>query len=519
MKKKLIGKFLKDALLLSAVNILMRGISVSFNAFVNRRIGAESLGLLTLVMSVYGFAVTVALSCVNLAAVKITSEKCAQLHGADKKSWKTCMKSVVRSVSTYSLLFGISSGIILFFSSGFIADRFLNDLRTVLSLKVLAFSLPAISLSSALSGFFTGLRKVRKNAVVAVSEEFLKIIITSTALMMILPGNVEISCLAVVGGSAISEGLSLLINIIMYVTDTKYPDKEKTGSNKLIIKTRLRDTADISLPSAIGAYARQGLTTIEHLAIPKGIVKSGLSKEAALASYGLLQGIAFPLVMFPYALIGSFTSLLVSEMAELNELKNRGKIKALTKDVYRYSAMFSLCACGIFVNFANELGVMIYSSEEASVYTYMLGLLVPFMYLDTAVDSLLKGLGQQVYIMGVNIADAGAGVLLVILLTPLMGINGYILTIWICEVGNLAASIYRLGKLTGEGIICALKYYIKPFVAAVVMSIIDLIFLSAVHPIVRMLIFTAGYVGIVLIKPERLFYRDNETGNIFQKIS
>ena len=499
MKKKL-GKFLSDALILSAVNILLRGIGVSFNAFVTRKIGAESMGLLTLVMSVYGFAVTVALSCVNLAAVKLTSERCALLHGADRDSWKKSMRSVIRSVCSYSLIFGVSSGLILYFSSGFIALKLLNDVRTLSSLKVLAFSLPAISLSSALSGFFTGLRKVRKNAIVAVSEQFIKIIITSAALVLIFPVNIEKSCLAVVGGSAIAEAWSLVINIVMYVVDTKAPDKEIFGGKKHFIKTKLKDTSDISLPSAVGAYARQGLTTIEHLVIPKGLCKSGLTKEGALSSYGLLQGIAFPLVMFPYALIGSFTSLLVPEMAELSELKNKEKIQSLTKDVYKYSAMFSMCACGIFANFATELGVMIYSSEEAAVYTFLLGLLVPFMYLDTAVDSLLKGLGQQVYIMGVNIADAASGVLFVMLFTPLLGINGYILTMWICETGNLAASIYKLSKLTNVSIKDALCCYVRPTVSMLIMTAITFITRKMFHPIVSILLFAAGYTAIILLK-------------------
>lgn len=502
MKKKLISKFLADAIMLSAVNILMRGIAVSFNAFVNNKIGAESMGLLTLVMSVYGFAVTVALSCVNLAAVKLTSERCATLSGADKDSWRSSMRSVIRSVSTYSLIFGVSSGAVLFFSSGFVAARLLGDIRTVLSLKVLALSLPAISLSSAFSGFFTGLRKARKNAVVSISEQFIKIIITSTALVMILPGNIEISCLAVVGGSAVAEAWSLIINIIMYLTDSKCPDNTVLGKKKSFLKTKLGDTSAISLPSAIGAYARQGLTTLEHLAIPKGLRKSGLSNKDALSSYGLLQGIAFPLVMFPYALIGSFTSLLVPEVAEKNELSDREGIRSITRDVYRYSAMFSMCACGIFANFSTELGVMIYSSSEAARYTFLLGLLVPFMYLDTAVDSLLKGLGEQVYIMGVNIADAACGLLFVIILTPIMGISGFVLTVWICEVGNLAASIIRLGKITGMGVIPALKEHLRPALCAAIMSAVTVLLKRLFTPIPAMLLFAAGY--IILVMPDKI---------------
>ncbi len=509
MKKRLISKFLADAIMLSAVNILMRGISVSFNAFVNNKIGAESMGLLTLVMSVYGFAVTVALSCVNLAAVKLTSERCAALSDADKDSWRSSMRSVIRSVSSYSLIFGVSSGAVLYFSSGFVAEHLLGDMRTVLSLKVLAISLPAISLSSAFSGFFTGLRKARKNAVVSVSEQFIKIIITSTALVMIMPGNIETSCLAVVGGSAVAEAWSLIINAVMYLTDTRRPDNTVLGKKKKFIHTRLKDTSEISLPSAIGAYARQGLTTLEHLAIPKGLKKSGLSNEAALSSYGLLQGIAFPLVMFPYALIGSFTSLLVPEVAEKNELGDKEGIRQITRDVYRYSAMFSMCACGIFAIFSTELGVMIYSSSEAARYTLLLGLLVPFMYLDTAVDSLLKGLGEQVYIMGVNIADAACGLLFVVLFTPVMGIAGYVLTVWICEVGNLTASIIRLGKVTGMGVLPALREHARPAVCAVIMSAAALLLKRVFSPIPAMLLFAGGY--IILVMPEKIISRKKKS--------
>lgn len=497
MKNTIRQNFIKDALVLSVVNIIIRGISVSFNAFVNNKIGAESMGLLTLVMSVYGFAVTVALSCVNLAAVKLTSERCAVLHGSDSVSWKNTMRSVIVSVVKYSLLFGLSSGAVLYFSSGFISNKLLNDHRTLLSLKVLALSLPAISLSSAFSGFFTGLRKVRKNAIVVISEQFIKIIITSTALVMIMPGSIEKSCLAVVGGSAVAEAASLVTNIIMYITDTKRPDKEITGKNRQVYKTQLHDVSRISLPSAVGTYARQGLTTLEHIAIPKGIVKSGLSNEVALASYGRLQGISFPLVMFPYAIIGSFTSLLVPEVAELNEIKNKSEIRRIKNDVYRYCAMFSFLACGIFTNFSKELGIMIYSSSEAAEYTLILGLLVPFMYLDTTVDSILKGLGEQVYIMGVNIADAAAGLLLVLILTPLMAIKGYILTMWICEIGNLAASLWRLETITGDGVLNVLKIYIKPAVSFLIMTLFNNIFCKMINPVISICIFTIGYIVIL----------------------
>ena len=50
----------------------------------------------------------------------------------------------------------------------------------------------------------------------------------------------------------------------------------------------------------------------------------------------------------------------------------------------------------MFVLFGKSRGGMIDGSTEAAMYTVVLGFLVPFMYLDTAVDSLLKGRGDQV---------------------------------------------------------------------------------------------------------------------------
>ncbi len=496
MKKR--NLFLGNAILMSAVSIVMRGIAVSFNAYVSRKTGAEAMGLFTLVMSIYGFAVTLALSCVNLAAVRLTSERCAALEdsGADRASWKGAMRKVVWAVCRYSLIFGGAAGVLLFLTAEPAAEYLLGDLRTVRSLQVLSVSLPAISLSSALSGYFTGLRKVTKNAVTAVTEQFMKIIVTSTALVMILPGNVESACLAVVGGSAFAEAWSLVMNIIFYLTDSGRPAGRgpMCGTNSVRLSTSLRDASAIALPSAVGAYARQGLTTLEHLAIPAGLKKSGLSSERALAAYGILQGIAFPLVMFPYAVIGSFTSLLIPEMAEQKERGNHAGIADLTRQVYRYSALFSVGACGVFVNFAAELGSMVYDSTEAAAYTFLLGLLVPFMYLDTAVDSLLKGMGEQVYTMKVNIADAASGLVLVCLLTPKLGIYGYLLTVWICELGNLWASIRRLGQLTGEGIRSAARFYIRPGILCGILTVVRQIFLRCMPPFFALLVFAAMYI-------------------------
>ena len=57
---------------------------------------------------------------------------------------------------------------------------------------------------------------------------------------------------------------------------------------------------------------------------------------------------------------------------------------------------------------------------------------------------MLKGLGEQVYSMKVNIIDASISVLSVWLLVPSLGVMGYIITIYVTELLNAAMSIVRL---------------------------------------------------------------------------
>ena len=64
-------QYVMNALLLTAVAFVMRTVSVAFNIYVSGRVGAEAMGLLSLITGVYGFAVTLATSGIHLATVRI----------------------------------------------------------------------------------------------------------------------------------------------------------------------------------------------------------------------------------------------------------------------------------------------------------------------------------------------------------------------------------------------------------------------------------------------------------------
>ncbi len=432
-----------NALILGSVTIFMRSISVIFNAYVSGKIGAEGMGLYSLVTSIYAFAVTFATSGISLAVMRLVSE---ELGKGDHKGVITAMRKCVG----YALFFGIASFVLLFFGADVIANRILHDERTYRSLRVLSIALPFIALSNVFSGYFGAVRRVVKSASANLIEQFVKIALTVMLLSALVPKGIEYATLALVIGSAASEALSFLYLIIFYFFDKKRHLREKTPREDGNMTVRM---LGISLPIALSSYLRSGLVTIEHILIPIGLRKHGVDYSTALASYGTVHGMVFPLILFPSAVCSTFSGLIVPELSELaagykTVYKNK-HICYIVRRALTFALFFGIGTAGILICFARPLGLAVYHSEEAAKFIRIFAPLVPVMYLDTTVDGMLKGLGQQLHSMFYNIIDASMSVMLVWTLIPKIGIYGYVVCIFITELVNLAFSLSRLMTVTG----------------------------------------------------------------------
>lgn len=442
-------KYIINAVLLSVVSVAMRAVAVSFNAYVTKKIGAQGIGLFGLVMTVYNLAVTLAVSGVNLAAVRMISERLAlcRAAGLSAESTRRELRREMRGCICYSLIFGLLAAALLYFLAEPIGRGLLGDERTISSLKLCAPALPAISLSSALAGYFTGLRKVYKNAIISIVEQTVKITLTSAALVIIAPRGIEYACLSVVGGAAICEGASLILSFVLYITDRKPKDIHGTKdiSNT---SSAFRRAVSIALPVASGAYVRQGLTCAEHIAIPAGLRRYGSGSGDALSAYGVLHGMSLPLILFPSSVIGAFTSLLIPELSESHALNDKKTISRIAEKCVRFGIIFAAGVGGIFLAFGRELGEAVYQNSEAGKYIVAFAPLVPVMYLDSAVDAVLKGVEEQLYCMKVNILDAFLSLVLVLILVPRFGCGGYVVCVYITEGVNAVLSISKMIAVT-----------------------------------------------------------------------
>jgi len=425
-----------NTILLTATAFLMRTVGMAFQVYLSRQIGAAGIGLFQLVMSVSMLGATFALSGIRFATTRLVSEELGRGRAG-------AVKPAVRRCLIYSACFGSAAWCALWFGADFIGTTIIGDDRTVLSLRLLSLSLPAFSLSAVLTGYFTAVSRIIKSASVQIAEQFIRIAFVVAAFTLGANYSLEIACAIIVAGGTLGEFCSFAFLYLLYKFDARrYP--KSTGAGAGMTKRML----SISMPLALSAYARTALSTVQNLLVPRGFRRSGATAEQALADYGIVTGMVFPIIMFPSAFFYSLAELMVPELTEVQVQGRADIISTLTSRTLRLCLLFSIGVAAILFRFAHDLGYLIYANPDVGRYIRLLSLLMPIMYLDAITDGMLRGLGQQIYSMKVNIADSLISVLLVYFLLPRYAVMGYLFMISFTELFNFSLSIYRLSKIT-----------------------------------------------------------------------
>ena len=422
-----------NGLLVAAVGLLLRFAGMAYNVYISGKLGAEGMGLLSLVSSVYALALTLAVSGVNLTCTRLVAEALSSGSPAEaRRSLKGC--------ALYALFFGLCSAALLFFLAPFIGEKILVQPRAVLCLRALCPALAAASLSSCFSGYLTAARKAGRTAFSSIPGEGLKLLFTIVLFSFLLSRGMGAE--AVMIASCLSELCSFFILCLILFFELR-KNLPKTGRTLDALPRRL---FGVALPLAFAAWVRSALVTAEHVLIPKGLRRSG--SENALADYGVMHGMALPVVFFPYAILAPFTSLLMPEISRFKARKEEKDIAFVSSLTLRMTLIFASGCSALLAAFGRELGLLLYGNPDAGRTIALFAFLIPVMYTDTATDSLLKGLGEQVYCMKVNIADAALSLLLVLVAVPRLGALGYLLTVFVSECVNTFFSVLKLAKKT-----------------------------------------------------------------------
>ncbi len=420
-----------SALLLTGVNLLLRLVSTSFQVYVSGRIGAAGVGLLQLVLSVGGMAMTAGIAGIRTATMYLTAEELGKKRPGNV-IW------VLSGCFLYSILCSSAVAVGLYGFAPALAQNWIGDSSTVTAIRLLAIFLPVNCLCGVMTGYFTAANRIGTLAAVEIIEQLLSMAITMGMLTFWAGQDPGRACCAVVLGSGAGVLLTFGCLLVLRLRE------RAPVSQKIPIRHRL---FQIALPLALADDLKAGISTTENLMVPKRLALYRGTADP-LADFGMVCGMVFPILMFPAAILFGLNELLIPELARCNAAGSDQRIRYLVTRSLKVAMLYGCIFCGLEFLLAESLCQNLYGSLEAGRYLRLYALLIPMLYCDAVTDAMTKGLGQQKSCVRYNIFTSAMDVALLFLLLPRYGMMGYFFSFLLTHLINFGLSLRRLVKIS-----------------------------------------------------------------------
>ena len=466
-----------SALLLTGVNLLLRFVSTSFQVHISSRMGAEGVGLLQLVMSVGGLAMTAGMAGIRTATMYLSAEELGRKRSQN-------IRWVLRGCFGYSLLCSGLVAVLLYATAPFIAQYWIGNLRTVGAIRLFSANLPIVCLCGCMTGYFTAANRIGTLAVVEILEQLCYMVFTMLMLQFWADHDPQSACQAVVMGSGVSAAFTLVCLLILRLRE------HAAAGPRIPISARLLRTA---VPLGIADVFKSGISTTENLMVPHRLALFP-GELTPLATFGVVCGMVFPVMMFPAAILFSLAELLIPELARCNAAASQPRIRYLVKRGLKVAFLYG-CLCGGILNLiAVPLCDSLYHNADAGYYLRLYSCLVPMLYCDAIVDAMVKGLGQQAASVRYNILTSVLDLLGLYILLPVQGMTGYFISFLISHLINFILSLRRLLVISRV----KLPFYIPAFtLAALFAAILGAGFLATPWP--RILAFLGLFGSLTIL--------------------
>lgn len=373
MKK---SKFIKSTIILLIGGFLTKILGMIIKIIITRSIGTRTIGLYMMIMPCFNLFITLCQAGFPISISKLVSED------------KSNNKKIVFSSIFMSLIITIILMILLIFISPIIAS-FLHNNTLRIPIMCIGFTLPFISISSIIRGYFFGRENMIPHVVSNTFEQIVRIILNITILPIISKySNVFIISFLILS-NIISE-LSSIIILYLYL-----PKKIKI--NKEYIKPDIeimKDVLNISIPTTGSRVLGMIGYFFEPIIITSFLLINGYSNNYITYEYGVITGYVIPLLMLP-----SFFTMAISQ-ATIPVISNgfaNGKIEYV-KNKIKQSLIFSFIIGAIFtiliLLFPNIILNFVYNTSEGINYIKFIAPFFLLYYIQVPLTATLQALNK-----------------------------------------------------------------------------------------------------------------------------
>lgn len=468
---------IKGTLILTAAGITSRCIGFFYRIFLTRTIGAEGIGLFQLVTPVMGIVFAICSSGIQTGI----SRYCA----AKKDSLRWLLAGLC-----ISMPLAVAACIIVYTYSGFIASRLLINPDCAGLLKILALAFPFSTFHNCINGYYYGHKKAGIPAFSQFAEQLVRVAAVFLYANYCEEHNIPVTALCALYGNLAGEIASFIFCSISLMFSEKIKCSLKGLGNNIA------ELFTFALPLTSNKLLMHLLQSGEAILIPAQLMLSGFNRSEATSLYGILNGMALPLILFPSAITNSLSVMLLPEISEAQSANHNDSITKTFDRCLRLCTEMGIMSTLLFIFYGSKLGAIIF--DEPLVYSMVLVLawLCPFIYLATTLGSILNGLGETTSTCIHNIIAILIRISFLILLVPSKGINAYLIGLLVSQIFICLAHYIKLSRMLH----ISLKPYsfiVAPAITSIIStgaSLVIYTFLKTVFPVPDIFLLCLGAV-------------------------
>lgn len=417
---------IKGTFILTATGFITRLMGFFYRIFLSHTFGEEGVGLYQLIFPVYALCFSF-----TAAGVETALSRCVARR-------LTCgQKKEARELLYTSLIFTVSLSCIITvlvqYYAPLISESFLKDTRCTYLLVTLSYAFPFAAVHSCIAGYYLGGKETGVPAVSQLIEQTVRILSVYLIYRIALIQGNRPGVIIAVAGLITGEIASSLYCLLRIRSGSLLspPPRLKVSS----FLTHGKELLLLSCPLTANRVLLNILQSVESVSIPIRLMMYGMARGDALATYGVLTGMALPCILFPSAVTNSVSAMLLPTVAEVQALNDREEMSSIIQKAV-YCCIFLGSACCVFLlAFGDWIGAFLFHSVLAGKFITAMSWLCPFLYTNNTLISIINGIGKTGLSFAINSASLGIRIASVFLFIPAYGIFGYL---W----GLLASQIF-----------------------------------------------------------------------------
>ena len=421
MKKKKLHPLITGTLILTLTGLASRLIGFFYRIYLARLFGEEGMGIYQLIGPVLSLSFSLTAAGYQTAISKLVAENTARQK---QHSFRPMLAGL-----SISFPLSLLCNLVIYHFSDYIAVTFLLEARTAPMLRVLSFSIPVVAVHACINGYFYGSKKTGVPAISQLFEQCVRVGCVFFMSTYALSKGASLTINVAVLGLVIGELGSMLVSVIAMYMILWRPAHTFHPAHNLRPVTppgMYRALMTMVLPLTLNRIVLNLLQSVEAVSIPAKLRLYGYDNATALSVYGVLTGMAMPLIFFPNALTGSVSVLLLPMISEAYALKDMNKVKKYTLQTIKLCTLMGVICMSVFLLLGKWVGSHLFHSDLAGHFIMTLGFLCPFLYLDTTLSSILQGLGMASRIFIMNVTSLLVRLGFVFCAIPVFGITGYL---------------------------------------------------------------------------------------------